>query len=374
MGRLRVLLVGQALTGGGAEKRFRLIAKHLFGGTADVAVLVGNRNMAHPIAVDLGWRGKLSYVRVFWRLRKLIATQPYDVVMAFGMFPNVMGALAIGAVQRKPKLVINEITRPLAQARTMPFLRRHLYAYLRRHYYPASDLLTANSIDGLAEACTLARRPVSSGLRTPNVMDLDEVRDRAGAGSEVATPPYFVCINRLDYMKRVDTIIDAWGNVRADTSIRLLIVGDGEARSTLVEQVDRLGLRDRVTFAGAVHNAMPLLAKAKGFILASDHEGFSNAVLEAMCLDVPVITSLCSSDAREMCARGAALGFDVGDSVQLARNVRDLITSSELADSLTRGATAYRARHLVPGAVDEYERLLLDCVAATSPGGTPCVD
>jgi len=223
--------------------------------------------------------------------------------------------------------------------------------------------LTANSIDGLVEACMLARVPIERGRRVPNVMDREALEVRAREAVTAPTGrPYFVCVSRLDRMKRLDTVVEAWRQIRNKTDACLVVVGDGEVRRELEEQVASSGLEDRVFLVGSSANPMPLLARANGFILASEYEGFSNSVLEAMCLDVPVITSHCSSDAIQMCNQGAALGFDVGAPDQLAERVLGLLESESRAAELVANARAYRAPHLVPHAIRAYEQLFMEFI------------
>ena len=92
--------------------------------------------------------------------------------------------------------------------------------------------------------------------------------------------------------------------------------------------------------------------------MASEYEGFSNAALEAMFLDVPVITSYCSADAREMCEQGAALGFEVGDAEQLSRQILAVLGDKNLRQSLVRAASRYRAPQALENALPAYERLI----------------
>lgn len=360
----RVLLVGQGTGGGGAENRFRLIAAHLYGGTADAAVLQMHAGGAHLHMLDLGWSSRFSYPQVIARLRAHLRCHAYDAVMSFGMFPNIVSALASRLAGGERCLIFNEITRPRAAAMAIGAKRGGLYPCLMRWLYPLCDVLTANSIDGLIEASELARRPLEPAHRTPNLADIDELRARASA--ETGSLPdraYFICICRLEYMKRMDTVISAWALLNVNTRPRLVIVGDGVALPSLETQVMASGLNAQVEFRGAVENPMPLLKGARGFILASEYEGFSNSVLEAMCLDVPVITSFCSSDARKMCDEGAALGFDVGDVMGLVDRIRQLITTPDVSARLVQSAKLYRAPHLLPDAIHTYERLIEHCTA-----------
>ena len=355
------------MQGGGAETRFRLLAKHLFGGTAHAAVLqVGGGDGGGVF--DLGWCGRASYWSVTRKLRDLVDELTPDVVMSFGLFPNIVSALALRYSAHDAKLVMSEITQPFAQARVSGWLRGNGYLLLARVFYRECDVMTANSIDGLAEACALSGFPLSNAVRVPNVMDMAEVMARAGQPCDVPAGPYFICINRLVDMKRVDSIIDAWAHLGGKTDARLIVAGDGESRERLQARVLDAGLGGKVLFVGEVTNPLPLLARARGFILASEYEGFSNAVLEAMCLDIPVVTSLCSSDARAMCAQGAALGFEVGDSATMAKHILALEKSGILTKELLQSASIYRQPHLLPDSIRSYEVIIERCLGDQASG------
>jgi glycosyltransferase involved in cell wall biosynthesis len=75
--------------------------------------------------------------------------------------------------------------------------------------------------------------------------------------------------------------------------LHALLVGDGPERAALEKQVQSLGLEARVTFAGSHADIRPFLEAADLFVLPSEAEGISNALLEAMsagitCLATPV--------------------------------------------------------------------------------------
>jgi glycosyltransferase involved in cell wall biosynthesis len=71
----------------------------------------------------------------------------------------------------------------------------------------------------------------------------------------------------------------------------VIIMGKGKQKKKLKLLAEKLGLQDRVIFPGFLENPYPLLSKADLFVLASSNEGLSNALLEAMYLGVPVITT-----------------------------------------------------------------------------------
>lgn len=359
----KVLIVGPSFSGGGAERRFTNIAIHLFGGECDVAVLVPGYISGHQIfgdIIQLGWSGRLSYFKAIWLLRQRILQKRYDVLIAFGLFPNVVSVIAAALAPRETKIIINEITRPKMEVLNIKGWRMVVHNKLRKWFYKKSDLITANSIDGLREACELAGVDIKHGFRVVNVIDKEYLDRKSLEKIDTFIPKrkYIICVGRLDFMKRIDTVISAFGFLGAHIECDLVIVGNGEARQALESQVSALGLDKLVLFTGRLDNPFPLLKAASVFVLASEYEGYSNSVLEAMFCDVPVITSFCSSDAREMCNQGAALGFDVGDITQLSKHIAAVVTDEALGQKMVSRAREYCAPHGLKQAISIYEELI----------------
>lgn len=104
------------------------------------------------------------------------------------------------------------------------------------------------------------------------------------------TPFKVVVVGRLVPWKRVDAVVDA---IRDLSCVGLVIVGDGPERGRLESEVERLGMRDRVYFAGATSTARAaaLMAACDVFVLGSTYEGLPHTLLEAMALGLPVVAT-----------------------------------------------------------------------------------
>ena len=366
----KVLLVGQGFSGGGAEGRFSNIARYLFVGKSHIAVLVRGdpiNQINGDEVINLGWKSRLSYPKAIWLLRSRIRRERYDVVMAFGLFPCLVSIFASLLARGSTKVVVSEITRPKMEALNLARWRALAYNTMRKMLYGQCNLISANSIDGLRETCELAGVPIDQGIRVVNVVDPATLTRKAIAPSHVPLPDgnYVICVGRLDFMKRIDTVINAFSVILGQTQCRLVVVGDGEAREELENQANSLGIRDSVIFAGTLDNPFPLLKHAMAFVLASEYEGYSNSVLEAMFLDVPVITSMCSSDAKEMSDAGAALGFEVGHVEQLAAHIASVVMDEKMRQSLVSNARAYRSPHAIDQAIPFYEDLICRAAAGS---------
>lgn len=93
-----------------------------------------------------------------------------------------------------------------------------------------------------------------------------------------------IFVGRLSYVKGVNLLIDAFKTVHEKKpDIKLTIVGDGEEKQNLMNQVNELGLDDSVFFAGRQANVIEWLDKADIFVYPSIwEEGFGISVVEAM--------------------------------------------------------------------------------------------
>ena len=204
----------------------------------------------------------------------------------------------------------------------------------------------------------------SKACRVPNIVEDDKINMQSKKHNPYYSDrPYIVCVSRLVQLKRLDDIIQAFAASPISTSIGLVIVGSGPEKHRLISLAATLGISERVKFAGYTGKSIHDLKGVNSLCSASEYEGFSNSVLEAMFSDVPVITSYCSSDAREMCDQGAALGFEVGDYKLLAEHIANVITDKALSDELIRCARAYRRPHALENAIPFYEDLIRKVVS-----------
>lgn len=103
-----------------------------------------------------------------------------------------------------------------------------------------------------------------------------------------------VSVGRLVKQKNQKMLIDAFSEFRKRHKDYILeIYGDGLLRNKLQIYVDSLDLHESVKLVGEAPNIERKIYKAKMFILTSDYEGMPNALMEAMALGVPCISTDC---------------------------------------------------------------------------------
>ncbi len=128
-------------------------------------------------------------------------------------------------------------------------------------------------------------RKKSSIIMNPLVMPRD-VRWK-GADSKC-----LVSVGRLEQQKNQHLLIDAFSKIHCDyPDYTLEIYGEGSLRDILQKRINELGLGESVCLCGNSSNIYGVLENAFLFVLPSNYEGMSNALIEALSIGMPVITT-----------------------------------------------------------------------------------
>lgn len=100
-----------------------------------------------------------------------------------------------------------------------------------------------------------------------------------------------LCVARFVFFKNLPTLIDAFADFSKQTPSHLTIVGGGPLKHTLTAQVERLGLKEKVTLLDWVPDITELYNKTDLYIQPSYYEGFGMAIVEAIHFGIPVIVT-----------------------------------------------------------------------------------
>ena len=114
---------------------------------------------------------------------------------------------------------------------------------------------------------------------------------------------FILFLGRLGIVKAPWHLIKAFALIaNAFPEINLIMIGDGDAKVEKFTRdlVSHLNLLDRVLFAGRKNNPYKYLSKAKCLALSSFYEGTPNVIVEAMTLNIPIITTNCTDGILEM--------------------------------------------------------------------------
>lgn len=131
-----------------------------------------------------------------------------------------------------------------------------------------------------------------------NPVDTKLVEKIANDRSTLDVKEYIVCVGRLVSGKGCDILIKAYHKSGVKNS--LVFVGQGPLEAELKELATSLNLESKIVFAGFYSNPYPLIKNAKLMVLSSDYEGLPMVILEALSLDVPVISTDCPHGPAEI--------------------------------------------------------------------------
>jgi len=181
--------------------------------------------------------------------------------------------------------------------------------------------------------------------------------------------PVVGIVAKLSEVKGHEWFLEAAARVaRERGDAQFLIVGDGPRRAELEATAARLGLSDRVVFAGARNDVSALLKLMSVFALSSVSEGSPNAVMEAMAAGLPVVATDVGG-IRAVAGGSGAVLVAPRDADALARGVLGMLSDVDAAAAAGRaGQRVVRERHDIAQVVRRVERLFDDLLEARAAG------
>lgn len=337
---IKLLLLIPTLDRSGAEKQFSLLATGLPREEFDIQVVCLTRGGAYesilqehgiPVTV-LHKRLKFDPV-AFFRLRSFLKHFKPDVLHTWLFAANAYGRLAAGKRER-PKVLISE--------RCVDSWKQGWQLKLDRKLIPRTHRLIANS-ESVAEFYRQQGFPSERMVVIPNGVEVSvespmSLTEKDALLKEWDIPPgsrIVAYVGRLAPQKRGHDLIWSFQLLRQLTrGVYFVSIGDGPDRVELVRLSQHMGCDHLVRFLGHREDARRLMRAFDVVWLASDFEGQSNSLMEAMAAGVPVVASDIPAN-RELVADGET-GFlvNVGDCPAMSQFTDRILADPELARRL----------------------------------------
>ena len=281
------------------------------------------------VALPIGRKG----LRGVLALRRLLATHAVDVVNTHSSTDSWLAALALRTMAHAPALVrTRHISAPVPRNRATRWL-----------YGVASDRIVTTGERLRAQVTQESGVAPARVVSIPTGIDLGRFHpgDRAQARRELgldAEAPLVGIVATLRSWKGHRFLLDALASLERP-ALRLAIVGDGPQREALGAQVDRLGIGERVLFAGNRDDVAPWMRAFDVFCLPSyANEGVPQSLMQAMACGLPVITTAVGSIPEIVTDGINGVVVPVQDTQALARALAAL-----LDDPARRAALGARA-------------------------------
>ncbi|HEX6125321.1 MAG TPA: N-acetyl-alpha-D-glucosaminyl L-malate synthase BshA [Pyrinomonadaceae bacterium] len=173
-----------------------------------------------------------------------------------------------------------------------------------------------------------------------------------------------VHVSNFRAVKRPTDCIEILAKVKAKVgNVRLVMVGDGPERSSVVYRAEQLNVVDDVLFVGKQANIPSYLGVADVFLLPSELESFGLAALEAQACEVPVIATRIGG-IPEVVAEGET-GYlsDVGDVEKMSEDTLRLIQDEDIRRAFGEkgrelAIQRYGSDKIIPQYISFYEKVL----------------
>lgn len=206
-------------------------------------------------------------------------------------------------------------------------------------------------------ACRVQR--IYNGVDPSRVMAMAE----QGVPEVHSRTPFVLAASRLSLEKGFDVQLRAFARVRQAIGAQFFILGDGPMRTQIEAWIAELGLSADVRLLGFQDNPFVWMKRASAFLMASRLEGFGNALVEAMSLGLPVVSTACPYGPIEIIEHDKnGLLSPVDDDEALANNLLSVLSDNECATRLSTGARARATAFTMSTMIENYERFVLACL------------
>ncbi|MFN8643946.1 MAG: glycosyltransferase [Candidatus Binatia bacterium] len=331
------------------------------GALMDAARATGTR----VVSGGLGALKSPRAVAALRRLRRLMRDERIDVVHNYLLRANVIGTLAARAA-RVPLVLASK--RGCHERRGWEMVGARLANRL-------ADCVTANSnavrefVHG-HEGCPLEKMVViPSGIDTDRFAPLppDDYKARLGvpAGAVVIGS-----LTRMRVRKGVEEFLRATGAIcRARPEVHVVIAGDVEMDDEVRALVAEVGLGDRLHLLGRRSDVPEVLSAFDVFVLSSHGEGMSNAILEAMAMQRPVVATGVGGTVEVVDEGSTGYLVPARDPEALAAGIARVLDAPQRGDAMgARGRQVVVDRFSARAMVRDMETLYTRLLAARAAG------
>jgi len=284
-----VIFILPSLSAGGAERIIVNVANELSGsGRIYIATIRQGGNLGNLVNKKISllnlsnriiWLFKLLWLSYKLKPCCLVATN-FDINTAL-IFIKWALPHSCAVILREPVSIYAATTESKS-----PMMRHLVFKYLYR-FADTLILLSNEMRNEFVENYPATQKIIKVVYNAVDPQRVDTAEDISG---DFNFKHYLVAVCRLEYQKGIDVLISAFNEVcNTYPDYGLLVIGNGSQQQKLSAQISEMGLSDRVRLTGFLDNPSMLVKRASFFVLASRYEGMSNAMLEALCMGVPVI-------------------------------------------------------------------------------------
>ncbi len=336
---------------GGAERVISLLANDYCrrGWDTDIVMLL-SRDLAQRLEpgvrlVDLSLGGG-SYLKraPSWlrQIRGYLKREKPDCVVSF--IGRINALVLTAALGMNIPIVVSERNDPRHDGRGKGML-----AFCDALYKTARAVVFQTN----AEQECFSEAVKAKSVIIPNPVSTEGVSRREPEGFSVVTA------GRLAEQKNQKMLMNAMALVRREIpEASCTIYGEGELRQELESYVREKGLENTVFLPGHALDIHEKIADASAFVLTSEYEGLPNALIEAMMLGIPCVTT--DYTGSEEVVEDGVTGLIVprGDAEALAKKLIALARDRELGETLGQKARQEAEKYRTENVIEQWRRVI----------------
>lgn len=267
-------------------------------------------------------KGLPAAFRNIWKLRKHRFDQVYSSHLHMTSFVGVL--IKFGIVKKRFFIGRESTSYFLRYKGKQLFFFKILYSM----GYSSLDLLICQSSvmkDQLLNGLPKLMKKINIQV-IPNPINLESI-GTVTTKTKIDTP-FVVTAGRLIWDKGYDILIDAFQELKKDfPRLKLIILGEGNCRKELEDQIKKLNLIEDVILEGQVANVYSYFNEAELCVVSSRIEGFPNVLLQMMSQNNKVVSTKCAGGIEALNGVFTAETNDVKDLYLKMR--KTLITDTE---------------------------------------------
>lgn len=193
-----------------------------------------------------------------------------------------------------------------------------------------------------------AKNYFSNKVQTNSVIILNPLRENVPNIYEGKREKKIVTISRLHPQKNINLLIEAFADfLKEYNNYQLVIYGDGPLYNELIAKTNKMGIKKEVLFAGVDENVLNKIKDAAMFAITSNFEGLSNALIEAMSIGLPCISTDSPPGGARMIINNGFNGIliPIGGKNELVEAMKKIASDNEFSKKI--GKNAARLREIV---------------------------
>jgi glycosyltransferase involved in cell wall biosynthesis len=283
--------------GGGAERAVSILTDALAEKNHDVRLIIYSADIRdydiNPnVKVDIlynGNREQNGLKRVLgasWKIRNKIKKYSPDVVIPF--LDTALRDVMIATILKKTKVIATLRNNPINMSKKTRRIQEISYWICDAVY-----------MQTLEQKNMFPKKIREKSFVLPNAVS-NKIIAAGNSYFERAEIKKIATLGRLTEQKNHKLLIDAFSALYEKfPNVELYIYGEGHKKTELEEYISN-GNINNVFIMGRTNDVLKVLYETDLFVLSSDYEGMPNALMEAMAMGVPCISTDCPTGPSEL--------------------------------------------------------------------------